>query len=199
MRFVRFVPGSILVIFILALGVMAQSGRKLPTWSDPKPTPTPTPEETKPKEKTPLVPLIVTQFVLPIGESYYTNVAIESCLARLKASQSVQITHEKEMSRKGAVERAKKETTAYVVLLQMDTDSAYGGMGGGNPYRLYMDYVVFTPGTAKVKTSGRIYQSEVRPGAGPLGGPSGADYLLALVGQAAADRILFALGLPIPR
>jgi len=190
MRFVRVISAATLVLLILPAAASAQSGRKLPTWTDPKPSPSPTPDEQKqPKEKIDPITLIVSQFTVTVGSSYYANVPIETCLARLKASKSAEISHERDMSRKEATERAKKETTAYVVWLQVDSD--YMGMGSGNPYRLFLNYTVLIPGTAKVKTQGRIYQSNVAGGA--------YDYRLAMIGQEAADHILFALGLPIPR
>jgi hypothetical protein len=203
MRLLRVSLPALLFTCALTATASGQSGRKLPTWNDPQPTPTPTPaQEPKAKEKEKATPLIVTQYTLTAGRSYYTDVAIESCLARLKASKAATITHEKDMTRKGAMDRAKQETDGYVVYLEMDTDSGggYMGMGGGNPYRLFLEYFVFVPGTAKVKASGRVYQQEVNANSGPVGVPTGgADYRLALVGQQAADRILYSLGLPIPR
>ncbi|HEY6328644.1 MAG TPA: hypothetical protein VI756_04855 [Blastocatellia bacterium] len=203
MRFLKVGLPALLFICLLTATANGQSGRKLPTWSDPQPTPTPTPaEQPKAKEKEPLTRLIVTQYLLMVNRSYYTDVAIESCLARLKASKAATVTHEKDMTRKGAIDRAKQETEAYVVYLEMDSDSSGSmGMGGGNPYRLFLEYFVYVPGTAKVKASGRVYQQNVNANSGPVGVPTsgGADYRLAFVGQEAADRILYSLGLPIPR
>jgi hypothetical protein len=202
MRLLKVVTTSLMAVCLMAVIASGQSGRKLPTWSDPKPSPSPTPsdDQKQAKDKNPLTTLIVTQYVMMVGSSYYTNVAIETCLARLKASAAATINHERDMTRKDATERAKKETAAYVVWLEMDTDSMNTGMGGGNPYRLFLTYAVFTPGTAKIKTQGRIYQSNVGSSSGPMGAPTGGgpDYRLALVGPEAADRILFSLGLPIP-
>jgi hypothetical protein len=187
---------------------LAQSGRKLPTWNTPTPTPTPTPtdDSTKEKkdEKKPKLPLIVTKYSSSVSlSSGWTDLTVGSCMDRLHASSMVTVSHEADMNRKQASDRAKKETEAYVVWMELDSESEVSPMGGGNPYRYYLNYVVYTPGTAKIKTSGRVYQSEVRANNGPVGpasGPGAAEYRLRLVGEEAADRILSALAIaPIPR
>jgi hypothetical protein len=86
-----------------------------------------------------------------------------------------------------------------VVLIQLESDT-FDTMGG-NPRSFYVSYVVFAPGTGKVKTQGHIYQGQSR---GPVGVPiprstASIEYELRRCGREAADRVLDALNIAQPR
>jgi hypothetical protein len=121
----------------------------------------------------------------------------EGFLDRFRKLSSVNVTTEN-MRRRDAIERAKKETESYVVLLQLETDSlnSGGGVGQVNSNDVQISYTIFSPVTAKVKSSGRVY---VRQSRGILGGrfPTGrvADSQLYEAGRETADRVMSALHL----
>jgi len=90
-------------------------------------------------------------------------------------------------------------------LIQLEQEIASGSAGvlatGGDPRTLIVSYLVFTPGTGKIKTSGRIYQGTTRVGVGqPVPSTRGiVDYELRRCGRDAADRVLDVLDLPRPQ
>lgn len=134
--------------------------------------------------------------------SIYTNIALNGCIEELKRSPSVEVSaSDKDKSRKDASDYAKASKDTYVVLIQLDQEVDNGSANvlvtGGNPRTLVVNYVVFTPGTGKVKTSGRAYQ-------GTNGGPrlpnsqAAAEYELRRCGHDVADRVLASLDMARP-
>lgn len=198
---------SLVLLVALAAGVTAQSGRRLPKTA-PTPAPKPTPEAETVKKpassKEPELSLIVgiddhNTFHIPM---YYTSAVLDGCAATLRNSGVVRLEGaNRNFNRGEAVNRAKAEKETYVVLLELQLDS-FGrrqGLGNVNVDDLYISYWVFTPGTAKVKTSGRTYpQTHRRVGIGIPGGGRGAvyaEYLLKEASREAAERILDAFHL----
>jgi hypothetical protein len=186
--------------------VHAQSGRRKTQPAPPAaPVPTPTPEPTptpKKEEKTDLLFFIGAErfnTFASIPFSYY-DAMIRGCADRLRAgsSASVDIT-DKDLSRGEAIKKAKSEARSYVVLLTLKYDTLARSYDD-----LIVEYVVFTPGTAKVVTTGRSYQNARRKGpiiVGPSGGRSSVLYreqLLQEAGEDAGDRILKAMNLNTP-
>ncbi|MDQ5844823.1 MAG: hypothetical protein M3539_05955 [Acidobacteriota bacterium] len=193
-----FVISFVLTLTALCAVAMAQSGRRTTKTKSvpvtvPQPTPAPTPKATE--QAKPALTLVVGM------ERYYgltSNDVLNSCVDRLDDNRAVKVvTATGDMSRGDAIKRAKAEAEAYVVWLQLETDS----MSGDNNTRNYfLEYSVFAPGTAKLTTSGRTYSQASRKIMIPNPRRSGiyGDYQLQQAAREAADRILSALQHPLP-
>jgi len=193
-----------LIIALCALSVQAQSGRRQTKPPPAAPIPTPTPEPTPVPKKEEKEDLLIYMGANRYSsyQSYplsYYDAVLRGCADRLRAgsSASVDVT-DKDFTRGEAIKKAKSEAKSYVVLLTLSLDT---------PARSYddvaLEYVVFTPGTAKVLTSGRTYQNANRRGpviVGPTGRGSVLyrEQLLQQMGEDAGERILKALHLNTP-
>jgi hypothetical protein len=129
---------------------------------------------------------------------------VQSFYGRLRErSPAIAVTLERDMSRKEAVERARKAQRVFVVWLQVqkETQEAERASREESDYEtLATSYVVFVPGTAEVKTEGRVYYQQLNGRAlndsknrkrrrpPPVRLP--AEETLEGVGRAAADRVL---------
>ena len=195
---------TLLLIALCTLSVQAQSGRRKTQPAPAAPVPTPTPEPTpvpKKEEKTDLLFFIGANRHASYGSypfSYYDAV-IRGCAERLRAGSSatVDIT-DKDLSRGEAIKKAKSEARSYVVLLTLTFDTLARSYDD-----LILEFVVFTPGSAKVVTSGRSYQNANRKGpiiVGPTARGAGLyrEQLLQQAGEDAGSRILKALNLNVP-
>lgn len=122
-------------------------------------------------------------------------------IERLKKSSAFTIKVEKQMGRGRASDIAKEQTEAYVAWLQFGSDRVTARSHDASDW--YVDYVVFTPGTAKAKTSGRIYlrayQRSVGVGGVPVGiplppidGRAAVETSLQHAGREAAERVMAA-------
>ncbi|MEK6300373.1 MAG: hypothetical protein AABO41_06595 [Acidobacteriota bacterium] len=138
--------------------------------------------------------------------SIYSNIALDGCLEELKQSPSVEVSSGKDKTRKEASDYAKASKDTYVLLIQLEQEmNPRGDAGvlatGGDPRTLVVSYLLFTPGTGKIKTSGRIYQGTTRGGVGqPVPNTRGiVDYELRRCGRDAADRVLDVLNLARPQ
>jgi len=135
----------------------------------------------------------------------YSNAALDGCLEELKQSSSVEVSSGKDKTQKEASEYAKASKDTYVMLIQLEQEIDKGTAAvlatGGDPRTLVVSYIVFTPGTGKVKTFGRIYQGTTRGGVGqPVPSTKGIiEYELRRCGRDAADRVLDVLNLPRPK
>ena len=193
----------VLLIALCALSVQAQSGRRKTQPAPAAPIPTPTPEPTpvpKKDDKTDLLFFVGASRLSSYGSypfSYYDAV-LRGCAERLRAgsSASVDVT-DKDLSRGEAIKKAKSEARSYVVLLTLSFDTLARSYDD-----LILEFVVFTPGTAKVLTSGRSYQNANRKGPVivPNGRTSGLyrEQMLRQAGEDAGSRILKALHLNTP-
>jgi hypothetical protein len=209
--FSQFGTGLALCVLCAAcsLTVPAQSGRRLsksPSVSVPDP-------EAKQSEKK-AVTRAKPEFTLIVGgyrgdvfegiPTYYYETVLQSCSRRLDDSQGVHVdVASKEMTRSDAVNRARAEKEAYVVWLQLRRD-AYAG-GNSNLDSIYVEYTVFEPTTAKVKTQGNCYQGIYRTGGVVLSPKtSGRNNTVITEGRLkdaareAAERILKALHVALP-
>jgi hypothetical protein len=194
---------SILIFF--ASQANAQSGRRLPKLS-PKPTETTTPKEppveeskpAKPQEKAPLVSvMVVYQLYNVMSSQYLTNAVLDGCLERLQKAIGLTARFGKEMNRKEASDIAQKSSDTYVLWLQLESESFGQDTGRNSAQSYYVNYVLYTPGTAKSKSSGHVYQRQ--RGVNPLPqGDISAEYALKRAGRELADRVLGALNLPLP-
>jgi hypothetical protein len=126
----------------------------------------------------------------------FTNAALDGCLEELKQSRAVRVSSGKDLNRKEAGDHAKASKDTYVVLIQLESEMGDpGSVIEPNLRSLYVSYIVFTPGTGKIKTQGRVFQGQ---GRGPLGLPvpnttASSEYELRRCGREAADRVLDAL------
>lgn len=120
-------------------------------------------------------------------------------IERLRKSSAFNIKVEKQMGRGRASDIAKEQTEAYVAWLQFGSDRVTARSHDASDW--YVDYVVFTPGTAKVKTGGRIYlrayQRSVGVGGVPVGiplppidGRAAVETSLQQAGREAAERVM---------
>ena len=200
------------VLVAASSSALAQSGRRVPkqpTSPDPKPPAQTEPpiQPSAPTEAGPRLPILVVKNLPTVGSSsIYTNIALDGCLEELKRSLAVQVSSTTDKNRKEASDYAKASKDTYVVLIQLEQDVAGTerpnvSITGGNPTSLVVSFVVFTPGTGKVKTSGRIYQGRSR---GPVGVPvpqttASVDYELRRCGQEAAGRVLDSLNIARPQ
>jgi hypothetical protein len=128
---------------------------------------------------------------------YMSNAVWEGFLERFRKVSSLNVTTQ-DMRRKDAVERAKKETESFVVLLELETQYMDSGAGVGqvNSNDLQINYTIFSPVTGKVKSSGRVY---VRQSSGILSGrlptSRAGESQLYEAGREAANRVLSVLNM----
>lgn len=197
----------LLLVATCAITAQAQSGRRQPKAPSAAPIPTPTPDPTpepkaKPKE---------ADFGFIIGAdsfnadsfpiAYYELVA-DACGGRLRSDSSASVEVARTgMNRGEAIKKAKAETKNYVVYLRLKLDS----MSARSLDDLEVEYVVFSPQTAKIATSGTAYLGGQRKGpivVGPTsrtpGGPMYREQMLRRAGEEIGDRILKAMNLDIP-
>jgi hypothetical protein len=165
MRYTRpYLSAPLCILFVLAVcyAGQAQSGRRAPKPLSP-PTTTPTPKEageaTPPKKKPSL-----TQQTLIAGIDgslnipfYLVDALWNGFTDRIGKVSSIVVSGDKNMSRKEASERAKKQSESYVVFLQLMTTGANMGIGQVNLNDLVVSYYIFAPGTGKVKENGQVY------------------------------------------
>jgi hypothetical protein len=187
------------VLFACAIITQAQSGRRsttapaTPSVSGPK-------TAEKAPAKAPKIHLLVgienrSPFVnVPY---YLSDTVMENCVARL--AQSADIIPNaigRGMDRVDAVKRAKAEKEAYVVWLQIESDTVDSGKQQKNgPDELYVRYTIFEPVTARVKQSGRTHQQIYKTGRGGVSttdknGPLYSEYALKQAAREAAEKVL---------
>jgi hypothetical protein len=194
---VFYVTLGVALVAIGSLAIVAQSGRRvrkpeLAPVAAPQATPSPTPAE-KPKPA----------FTFILGLDKYGNFSrvplntysgvLRSCAGRLDDSPSVkaEITN-RDMSRSAAIQQAKAETEAYVVWLQLHSNTS-GGVDEiyGDPNNIYIEYTVFAPTTAKQVTTGSTFPEAYRNRRVRLPTPTtDGDYYLNQAARGAAERIL---------
>jgi hypothetical protein len=214
---------SCVVLLIAALAALsavqanAQSGRRPPPR---RPEPAPAPAETappppsaRPEYTGPKVPIAAAKYVTSINiPDAVASYVLEACLARFREVPSFEVTPGKDMNRKEATDLAKRNDQTYVLLLQFSIDAAdedRAGMGPSDLRNLVVAYTLYTPGTAKTKTQGRLYFSAdyaragngrvLVPYSGVGRGPRGytpdeagrkvADYVMDSLGSAAAGPL----------
>jgi hypothetical protein len=196
-----------LLFFVLcALSVQSQSGRRKtpppPAAPIPTPTPEPTPTPKNEGEKSELVFLVGTdrntdRRGIPLG---FHTAAQRGCADRLRSRSSAEVdAPHGDMGRGQAIEKAKKSTNTYVVLLTLQFDTMVNSSND-----IQLDFVVFAPATAKVVLTGRSYVNANRAGpviVGPTSRlPAGVyrEQWLMDAGEEAADKILKKLNMNAP-
>jgi hypothetical protein len=203
-----------LVMIASAIMSTAQSGRRIPKKNNPPPLETTLPEPPKtteqpapekPAPETPRTPILVVRYVPGVYTSYIAaDIVTDGCAARLGQSASLSVRKGKEMTRKGASDFAKNSSDTYVAWLEIQSDQSGMTTRDDGTGRYSIAYTLFIPGTGKTKTSGRIYPRQYQPNVGglPLPVPTSrapAEYILRQAGEDAADRMMNAMDLIIPR
>ena len=164
-----------LAVVLLLFGVAleageaeAQSGRRVtkssaPVSATPPVTVTPT-ESANPEAEKPLGPgqlpskvqlLVARQ---PTSKHLHTEDQIlASFVKHLNQYENIEATSIGDTKEGQAVERAKAETEAFVILLKFDIDSFQSGTIIMNSRDLQIEYSVLAPHTGKRQTKGKVY------------------------------------------
>ncbi len=198
----RFAP--LLLLAFCALSVQAQSGRRQVKLPPAAPVPTPTPEATPVPKKE-----VKNELVFFVGadrdSSYaqrplgYYDAVLQGCASRLRVGSSADVeVSDHDVNRGEAIKKAKSETKAYVVWLNLTIDSMARSYDD-----LVLEFIVYAPETAKLVTNGRSYLTGRRAGpvvVDPNPRRSSGLYreeLLKRAGEEAGDRIIKALHLDV--
>jgi hypothetical protein len=189
----------LLVVPLAGVAVSGQSGRKLPTWNEPKTKPTPEAEDTstapKPKQKKPPTRVILVKSLINLNMVFWSDVVMQACLARLKQSPALEPSKGQDLNRKEAIDLAKSEKEAYVVLIELE-EPPMVHTNPGDYANMEVQYIILTPGTGKNKNMGRVYPDSV---SGPVGGSRGPiQYRMELAGREVANRIMSSVGVGAP-
>jgi hypothetical protein len=196
-----------LLTALCCLSIYAQSGRrkKAPPPVAPVPTPTPeaTPEPTPKKDENAIVILVAPGEQDTFANLYpfsFNEAATAGCADRLTRQSSAVVDLSRQTMTRGEAIAKAKAGKSYVVLITLVEDRM--SASSSRDVELEVDYVVFAPGTAKVKASGRTYEYIQRKGPLVVGRrgrgvnlPSYREQMLRRAGEDAADRILKALHL----
>jgi hypothetical protein len=193
---------SILSILCFSEIALAQSGRRQSKNISPSP-PISVEAKAEGEAKTPTAKpapaasLVIggnslsSSFDIPSGA---LDIAMYACIERLEKASSLTVTSGgNNMSRKEAIDKAKKLETPYVVLLELRVEN-YNSSSSS----IILEYSVFSPQTAKVKTFGHVYLDRAQLSNGRVGvglPPSSTrrlslDYLLREGGRNVANRVM---------
>jgi hypothetical protein len=167
-----------LAVVILLFGVAletgeaeAQSGRRAAPPSSPRSTVPPAPQTADPEAEKPLapgeLPSPVHLFVArqPTSKHLATEDQIlASFVKHLNQYDNIQATAIGDMKEGEAVERARAEAEAFVILLKFDVDSFQGGTIILNSQDLQIEYSVLAPHTGKRQTKGKVYYQGIGGG-----------------------------------
>lgn len=209
--FVGAVVCAALVMFITSSPTRGQSGRHAASRESEKPS-TPAlmsaPVATSPRFK-----LVVGGLKHDPSMNYpldFEALVVSPCVARLQASSEVSVAEAGKMTRQQARERAKASADEHVVWLGLGVEASVAGSpADANDERLglrrvFVDYYVFAPRTAKVVTHGRVFQAAGRVGVGKVGvglplpaGGINPRRVLEEAGRESGDEVLRALGVEV--
>lgn len=188
---------SFTVVLLCAVSAHAQSGRRQTKPAPAAPVPTPTPEPTpvpQKEEKDPEMIFLVGvdregKYSIPF--TFYDAV-VRGCADRLRTRSSADVDiAPRELGRGDAIKKAKSDNKTWVVLISLVYDTLARSYDD-----VVVQYVVFSPETAKVLLTGRSYPNQNRAGpviVGPTSrGPGGLyrEQTFRIAGEEAADKIL---------
>lgn len=195
-----FVITAITLLSVFTAG--AQSGRKTRK-TEPPPIPTPTPGNTSQQVTKPTKPSLtlivglertIVHGAIAVAS---TTAALNAMVDRLEDHPNVKVARvDGHMSRSDAIRRAKAEEEAYVIFMELDMDGMAGAAGG----QLRLSYWVYSPVTAKLKTSGQTYPQMYRNRSiilNPRTSGIYGDYQVQEAARDAAERILRAFHVPV--
>ena len=188
----------------------AQAGRKVPKVSSPPPVPAPTPEPiiaTKPPPKPDFTLKVIADiqqtafYAFPRPENMQTWV-----VERLRKSSLLDVRDGGKANRRDAINQAKSEAEAYVVLLQLEDDD-FGRpdiAGRVRAGQVWINVSVLSPVTGKMKHSRKIVlNEELRSTTLPTvirpchAGVYGNDYYLLEASMKAAEYLMLAFNIPV--
>lgn len=208
----------VIVLLALALAIsggaaQAQSGRRLPNRSDPppsQPSTAPTPPVDQPSSNKPDKPkqqLVVSRSMNDGFSNYHADIVLRACLDRLKEGAYASISLGREMNRKQASDLAKNATDTHVLWIDWDFGRMDSSQSDPSQTNSAIDYVLYIPGTGKIKISGRVYPGDYRKRMGvggvgiPLPIPNSAaalEYICKESGREIAQRVIDSLNLGRP-
>lgn len=193
---------SLLVICTISLlcfsqATLAQSGRHpkkrvplppLPT--EPKPDPT----LDEPSKVVAVTSILVSGDVIHDSDFYRSNdlsLAIKACVNRLRERLGIEIVKGGKLKRKEAIEWAKKETSTYLLWLEIKMRTGIYGSGTVS----YINYYLFVPQTAQVMLKGQYdpYAQVPRINGARVPGVTGPKYAIIQLedgGRQIADRVI---------
>ena len=200
----------LLAVFIASTAIVAaQSGRRSGVKpSVPAPPPVASPTEAPSKPKPPARFQLLVGIDVPTGFDGVpfrsSDIILEECARRLAESKDVTVTPALQpMTRSEGLKAAKTETVRYVVWLQVRNERAdYGADVSAQSAQLYVTYMIYEPGTGKLKGSGRAQFNAGKVGNVGVSGPSTrravfSDYEIKETAKLAADQILDAFHIKI--
>jgi len=200
----------VLAVLIASTAVVAaQSGRRSGTKSSPPaPPPVASPTEGPAKPKTPARIQLLVAIDTPTGFDGVPfrsqDIVLEACMRRLAESNDVTVTPALQpMTRSEGLKAAKAETVRYVVWLQVRNERAdYSADISTQSDQFYVTFMIYEPGTAKLKGSGRAQYGTGKVGNVGVSGPSArravySDYEIKETARQAADKILDAFHIKI--
>jgi hypothetical protein len=213
MKVLRQTTVVILLVFACVCLIGAQSGRRQTKPATPAPIPSPTPEPTPSPKAEQKDPDLIFYVGADRHQSYsfypysFYDAVLSGCAEVLRRGSSAKVdVTDSDLPRGEAIKKSKENAKTYTVLLQLTEQTMSGNPSNGSYDQIELEYIVFTPLTGKVATSGRTFQYGNRKGpivVGPTGGgPTGALYretLLKQAGRDAGERILRALHLSVPK
>jgi hypothetical protein len=145
--------------------------------------------------------VIVVGDLVQSGSSHsnYVDKAVDACVERLKERQVIEARGSGSRKRAAAIERAKTETDAYVLWLEIKLAERVVTDRGAPSVERYIscvDYYIFMPQTAKILTEGRVYpgQQDIKSNGTILRLPTRSRSLslpheLKEIGRQVADRV----------
>jgi hypothetical protein len=172
----RLALALLLAAFCCAQGARAQSGRRAPKASTPPPAAEPTPQgesESVPRQGATKKTDALVSFVVmwyDEGSAFTVDRMVrddmtDNFIRRLGQSASVSVTSAGKGRRQDARDRAKSESAAYVVLFEIEDESATVGrapIGQSNPSALLVKTYVYAPKTGDLKYVDTTYQRPYR-------------------------------------
>ena len=202
----------VLTVFVFsAAGTNAQAGRKVPKVSSPPPAPTATPEPVT-RSTPPPKPDFTLKVIADIQpNAFYAFPMPERMQAwvveRLRKSSLLDVRDGGKANRRDAINQARSEAEAYVVLLQLEDDD-FGRQdiaGRVRAGQVWINVSVLSPVTGKTKHSRKIVlNEELRTSTLPkvirpcLAGVYGNDVYLLEASLKAAEYVMQAFSVPVP-
>lgn len=159
----------VIAIFCFSHAALAQSGRRPSRNASATTAPSANVEaktesavdSSTAKPPVPISKVIVVGDLVQSGSSFsnYVDDAVDACVEELKKLQAIEPKGSGSRKRAAAIERAKNETDAYVLWLEIKmVDRVRTDRGVYvEDYISCVNYYVFMPQTAKILTEGRVY------------------------------------------
>jgi hypothetical protein len=192
---------SLMILCVAVSTTPAQSGRRAKERGQPPPPPVQQTTGTEPAQPAPPakpearpVSLIVTITEDLAGSSVSlgdSQLVMRGFVERLKKDSAIKHKVERRMDRKEAGNLAKSQTESYVVWLQLDRRMISSRTDNNE---VFVEYAVFTPGTGKTKTEGRVFVRGSRQSIGIGGVPVGVPLPPTVTGNTRLDVALLDAG-----